>query len=259
MKTKIHLIILIILVLSAGFARFYHFDFGLPKWNLFDEKRAIRQTMNFYNGDYIVNTFNHPPLIKYCALILLKSYNLINPIEKKDLHTLTNKSLRLVSVIAGTLAVLIMYLLAREFLTPALSLITASIYAFLPITVFISKHGIPDTLLSFMFILNFYLIIRLYKKKTLFLYALNGFFLALGVVSKYNAVFLYGSFLTAHFFAAKQEDNFMKFFFDWKKIALFLSTTTLGLSIGLPTVLGGVEFNNFMNSLFFEKKHLFGK
>ena len=258
MKNRFHLFFLIVLIFLSALVRFYHYDFGIPRWNLYDEKRATRQTINFYNGKYLVHTLNHPPLIKYCALVMLKSYNWIKPIKKHNLRSLTNKSLRLVSIIAGTLAVLFLYLLARQFLDPVMSLIAAAIYAFLPITVFISKHGIPDTLLSLMFILNFYLIIKLYRKKTLWLYLFNGLFLALGVASKYNAVFLYGSFFTAHFFAAKQEKNFLKFFFDWKQATLFLSGTILGLSIGFPTVLGGLEFNNLIGSLLFEKKHLFG-
>jgi hypothetical protein len=148
-----------------------------------------------------------------------------------------------------------LYLLAREFLAWEFALLTAAIYAVLPLTVLSSKYGVPDTMLSCLFIFNFWLQIRLHEKQTWCSYFWCGLGGALALATKYNACFLLFSFMVAHSLAARTRPQPWRYFFDFSRLGFGLSGTLIGLAIGFPLL--PFEWKFFCDSLRYEYQHLF--
>jgi 4-amino-4-deoxy-L-arabinose transferase-like glycosyltransferase len=73
-------------------------------------------------------------------------------------------AIRIPSVLAGTLAVLFLYLAARELFTPAIALMSAAILAALPYHLHFSRVGVHNVVDSLMSALVFWLLARGYKK-----------------------------------------------------------------------------------------------
>ena len=73
-------------------------------------------------------------------------------------------AIRLTSVLAGTLAVLFVYLMARELFNPSIALMAAAFLATLPYNVHFSRIGVNNIMDSFMSALLFWLIARAIRK-----------------------------------------------------------------------------------------------
>lgn len=257
-KKYLHYALFFLLVCFSAYLRILHVNFGLPDHYHPDEVIATAEVGKFLDGDFNLKRYQHPPLFKNIAFLGLKCVNFFVDLKRLNRTSCITLGLRIVSVITGTLAVAALYILSQEFLYPSFSLGVCLLYTVLPVTVFCSKYGTPDAMLSLMFIVAFWFQLQLYKKKSLYLYALNGFVLAIAFSTKYNAVFLFFSFLAAHIFAHKDFLFDWKKLFDPKKITVFIVSVAIGLLIGFPQVpFGGWKY--LVSSLIFEKNHLFIK
>ncbi len=217
--------LLILVLLLGAELRLYHLDFGLPEAWHYDEVPASRTIQGLLRGNYHMHTYYHPPLLKELAFLGLsvgKLMGLQAPVASTDSaplrYALSNPGAvlpratvilaeRLVSFLFGSLAVLALYLLAREFVGPFSALGAAALLAVLPLHVISSKYGTPDAMLSFFFPLNLWVQVRLVDARrsadsplhpSRKHYFVCGLLLALAFADKYNAAFLFISFLAAH-------------------------------------------------------------
>ncbi|HUV08914.1 MAG TPA: glycosyltransferase family 39 protein [Spirochaetia bacterium] len=248
--------VLALILLAAAGLRFYAFNFGLPELYHPDEMVASQEVARFMRGEYGLERYHHPPLFRMIAFLGLKTVSLIAPIPDDSMIISAVYALRTVSVLAGILTVAFLYRLSRYFLTEAFSLITAGLYAFLPLAAVLSKHGLPDTLLTLMFLINLCLQMRMTRGGPRRLFFLSGLFLALAFATKYNGVFLTISFLISLFYYTKTVREGFRAVVLSKRALFFLAGAGIGLFLGFPLVFFG-EGGILWRSLLEERAHLF--
>lgn len=224
---------LVCLLLLSLSLRLVHVDFGLPSFLHVDETGPIIQTQHLLAGHTGRLNYNHPPLLKNLAYVGLKLYlGLRSRSIASDQEVVL--ALRLFSVLAGLGAVAFLYLLALPFVDRRLALMTAFLYAVLPLTVMTSKYGVPDMLLSFLFILGLWLCLKLYQKPTPMRYAATGLVLVLAFGAKYPGCFLALSALLAHFTASRRDAAAGSSVPFGKSLGGFLLGSLIGLCISFP-------------------------
>lgn len=96
---------------------------------------------------------------------------------------------RLVSTIAGFLALVGIYFLTRELFNKKTALVAAMFYIVLPFTLFYDRIALFDSLLTMIGIFAVFLAVKLAKKPSLDLAILNGMVIGLGQITKSSAIF----------------------------------------------------------------------
>lgn len=96
---------------------------------------------------------------------------------------------RLVSVIAGFLALIGIYFLTLELFNKKTALVAAMFYIVLPFTLFYDRIALFDSLLTMIGIFAVFLSVKLAKKPGLDLAILNGIAIGLGQITKSSAIF----------------------------------------------------------------------
>ena len=97
-------------------------------------------------GDLNPHLFYHPPLLLYCTALLSKLLNLLEIDQSRGIVTLIAG--RSVSALAGTVSILLVYLLARRLLEGRrATLAAAALFAFAPLSVTCSRYLKEDSLL----------------------------------------------------------------------------------------------------------------
>jgi len=243
-----------ILILGA-LLRIWHADFGLPAYYHPDERVASEQVARFLHGDLTLTTYHHPPLIKAVAFFGLSAWRAIHDIPWSKVQDAAHATIRIVSLVFGVLSVLVLYRLCTAFLPVAWALFAALLWAVMPLPVFVSKYGVPDSMLTFFVILTLWLLVRMARTRSMGLYFLSGLCLALGFGSKYQAGLLFVSFVVAHVHASRTTPQFRKALFDAKRLLLFASGAMLGLLPAFFFLLSG-GWSDFWQSLLFEKNHI---
>lgn len=248
--------LLAVLIAVSLILRVAGYDFGLPDTYHYDEIRSVAQVGAWLDGEYKLETYRHPPLLREIAWCGLNVYRLIAQIDIDDREELIYRALRLVSVTAGTLAVLAVYLLAGQFVPFRWAYAAAVLFAVQPMTVFCSKYGVPDMLMSCLFIFGLALQMILTRRRSTVMYFLAGLIIACAVGAKYNAVFLYLSFITAHIYGSRDAGGGRSYFAP-VLLGSFMAGSLIGYVISFPLVFFRAEFPYLIESLLFEKRHLF--
>jgi uncharacterized membrane protein len=221
------------LLVASGWLRAIHADFGLPhRWHP-DETRAASDVIRLSRGALTLPHYKHPPLLKLLAAAVVATWERLGRFDRKCDAVL---ALRSVSVVAGTLTVLLLYVVARRFLGPVWSLAATAIYAAFPLAVVQAKYGVPDALMSALFLAGLWTQIRLYKKPSATRYLTAGLVLMLAVAAKYNAIFLLVSLLTAHFLAAARHDRTLGAYPTGRMAAACVAGAAIGFLAGFPFV-----------------------
>lgn len=244
---------LVLLLLLSLYLRLVHVDFGLPFFLHVDETGPIVQTQHLLSGHAELLNYNHPPLLKNLAYVGLKLYLAIQDKAVPSDQEVA-LALRLFSVLAGVAAVAFLYLLALHFVDRRLAFLTALLYAILPLTVMTSKYGVPDMLLSSLFILSLWLSIKLYERPTLALYGAAGFVLVLAIGAKYPGCFLALSAFIAHFMASRRETAAGSPLPVGKALGVLLLGSLVGLFVSFPFLL--VQLPGIINGFTNEVRHV---
>lgn len=244
---------LVCLLLLSLYLRLVHVDFGLPSFLHVDETGPITQTQHLLNGHVGKLNYNHPPLLKNLAYVGLKGYLALKakPFASDQEVVL---ALRLFSVLAGVGAVAFLYLLGCHFVDRRLAFVTAFLYAILPLTVMTSKYGVPDMLLSFLYILSLWLSIKLYKQPTPALYGATGLVLMLAFGAKYPGCFLALPAFLAHFMASRREAAAGSPVPVGKSLGFFLLGSLIGLCVSFPLLF--IELPKIINGFLNEVQHV---
>lgn len=252
-NTHIMTAALVLLLLLSLYLRLLHVDFGLPSFLHVDETGPIGQTQHLLAGHAEMRNYNHPPLLKNLAYVGLKFY-LASQAKSAATDQEVALALRLFSVFSGAAAVAFLYLLTLHFVNRRLAFLAAMLYAILPLTVMTSKYGVPDMLLSSLFILSLWLSVKLYERPTPLLYGATGVVLVLAFGAKYPGCFLAFSALLAHCMASRREAAAGSPVPVGQYLGVFLLGSLIGLFISFPLLF--VELPTIINGFTNEVQHV---
>ena len=120
---------------------------------------------------------------------------------------------RLVSVVFSVGAMLLMYSLARQFLSVADAFAALVLYAFSPMNIFFSRAFMPESSMMFFMVGSIYFFLKWLGKQTLTLYLTAVLFAAFACLTKPTAAVIFAPIVTAWFL--KHRWNLLRRFDFW--------------------------------------------
>ncbi|MCB1196274.1 glycosyltransferase family 39 protein [bacterium] len=252
-----HLLVLSVIIVAGIYLRASHMYFGLPEERYHpDEHRAAKTVRDCLEGEYRTRYYHHPPLIKNCAFVWTKFLEVFTPLDSHRYYLQAIKSLRQISFACGVAAIWCVYLLGCHFLPAWYAIGAAAAYAVFPVTVFSSKYGLPDMLLSLLILIALIYQMKLYDAPSKKRYFINGLLLALACSAKYNAVFLIVSFCAAQIMIMKKAGLPLKKAMQLNAVMPFIIGGIVGASVGFP-IFQIESKSDCIKSFFYEFQHLF--
>lgn len=179
---------LAVILISALGIRLYGFDFGLPHFYHPDEFRKAQIALRVVQeGRFDPNYFLHPSLLLYLTALMGGIRELF--FGAQSTVVMFTESGRLVSIIANTLSVFLVYRLGiLLFSNRLLSVIAASLVAFSPLMITSARYLKEDSLLTFFVLLATYFAARASINKSSKTLLLAGLCVGLAAGSKYSGV-----------------------------------------------------------------------
>jgi len=240
------------IVLAGAFVRFDGITFGFPFRHHPDETGAEMTVSACSQGKDFEHRYRHPPLLVNVACVVDRALMpQLSGIAGSHLHSLL--SLRLVSAVAGSATVALVYLLALRFVAPPAALGAAFLFACFPAAVATAKYGTPDSLLTMLVVLALWLQMRITERGDATAYFLAALATTLAVSAKYNGAFLAGSFLVAHVLAVRRQSRPL---LDGRAALTTVAAIALGLALGFPQVLFSGEAALLGGGMLDEQRHL---
>lgn len=218
MPKKLSTFLLSIILALSFILRVYGINYGLPLHLHPDEWSQIEPSLKMFNWDLNPHIFYYPSFLIYFLFAVFKTLNALIPdvfkiTASKEIFYLTG---RLISVIFGTLNVLLVYFLAKKLFNEKVALTSSFLFAISPLHVRSSHYAIVDIPLAFFICGAIYFCISVIEEdsfKNLFLAGLMG-----GVASstKYTAfpllLIIYSAFLVKQYFMIEEKIN------DYRKV-----------------------------------------
>lgn len=179
---------LIAVLLIGGAIRFYGLDFGLPEAYHPDELRKAHSLHKMKLRHTLNPNFNlHPPLLLYLSWGVSKIVYYLGFYPESGIVRNMFAG-RIVSAIAGTASIYLVYLVGRQLSSRATGLIAAMLLAVTPLHVTNSRYMKEDTLFLFFVLACTLAILKCAKeRKATYLY-LGGFLAGLAFGSKYTGL-----------------------------------------------------------------------
>ena len=237
-------------------ARFWGIDFCLPyKECRPDETAIVSHALKFFLGDLNPHFFSYPTLYIYVLFGFYLVYFALGrsfgqyTSTPEPLHefALNSASLylidRSISAVLGTATILIVYKLA-EYLFDRKTAIVSSLFLSLCYLHARDSHfGVTDVALTFFVVLSISLIVRIYKEKSLNLYAMSGIVVGIATSIKYPGFLLILPMSIAHLLTVlderrRQESNYDKAPISADQFLLF--TKYLLITFGIILILTGM-------------------
>jgi len=235
---KYSVFIMILIFLIGYGVRLYGISFDIP-WNYHHDERwkinVVKSMIerNSFNPLY----FNHPSLLLYLTTFFYYLFgSFLGGLSIDDQIKISG---RLVSIISGSVSVLLLIKLSRNYLTEFSSYICGFLFALFPLSVLASRYLKEDALLVCMMLIFFNcLLMKDSNKKFLII----GLTFGLCVGSKYTGAIL-GLFLL-HFIPV----------YSHKRGILLL----IGMMIGFifTTPYSVLDFSSFIDGVLYEKRHM---
>jgi len=210
--------------------------------NRADDHLQIRQAQAAYT-EYFEADLGYPVFYQYLGGYLLKGLNaffqVIGAVEKGrlmewDYHT-TALILRLLSAFFGAASILLTFLIAKKLFGETAGLLSAFFLCFAYYHVLVGHTALLDNQMGFFILPAFLFTIGILREGKSVFYLLAGLTAGLAVASKYNAVFIVLTIVTAHILRWAGRKNIVKILFDGK---LFLAggATVFGFIAGNPPI-----------------------
>jgi len=240
-----------LLVVALGFTlRATHLGFGLPYRLHPDEGPATNQIVKSLRGPLRLGSYFHPPLLRVVAWLAVRVEQRVDPAVGAALDARVIRTMRVISLVAGTVTVVVVGAVAGWFLSPAWALVAGLLFAVSPIAVFLSKYGTPDSLLVLLFSSALWIAFRLRERPSLWCYALGGLVSGLAIAAKYNGAFVLFAFPVAHLLAPQaQRPNLVR------AAVAFTSGLLVALAVGFPLL--PWEWEEFVRTTGLEAHHQF--
>jgi len=119
---------------------------------------------------------------------------------------------RILTMLEGTLTVLLVFLIGARLYNPLLGLVAAALMAVVPAHVYHSHFLVYDQTPVFWLTLAFWwLITPVFKRRRYWWFTIAGFFIGLAIGVKYTNLFLMLTFYVKQWYELKREFNFRKF------------------------------------------------
>lgn len=232
---------LLILIITAGaFLRFW----GLASvYQRVDDIPVARSILTIYQGDWRPDPiYFYPIFFNYLVALIMHVLSfLANVFRLKAEPGLYPFSLdetltiaRVVSALLGSMTILIVYSLARRWLSQVQALLVALIFSFSFIHIIYCHQIVLDGPMTFFYFLSFYFCFLIFKEGRTIHYLLAGLFAGLAIATKYNGIYIIFSILLAHFGHHFEKRSKLRSFFFSPQIYLAASATVLAFFLGHP-------------------------
>jgi hypothetical protein len=180
--------LLFIVLLIGGYLRFGGINFGLPGRFHPDETPKVNaiermKTNHNLNPQY----FLHPSLLLYSAYGTSKVLTHLG-LQNYQWRQHVTYSGRLVSATAGTLSLIVVYLIGSILFSPFVGLNSSLLLATFPLHVTSSRYMKEDALMVFFFLCVVYIIVIAAKKNKSYLLLIGGIFSGLAFGTKYTGL-----------------------------------------------------------------------
>lgn len=189
---------LVVIVLVGGLLRFYGLTFGLPSNYHPDEVPKINAIMHMVaNHDLNPDYFLHPSLLLYLtygmnALLHWASFPFSSLEIPSDFRTTAFLAGRIVSALAGTTSIYLVYCIGRRLFTPHVGIAAAALLAVFPLHVTCSRYMKEDVLLTFNLLLCIAILLKAVQEDRKGLLFLSAFFAGVTASSKYSGLLAVG-------------------------------------------------------------------
>ncbi len=159
----LHWILLAAILVIGTALRFYGLNFGLPSNFHPDEVPKVNAIMNMVNhGDLNPRYFLHPSLLLYSTYGMNNLFHFFGVVgEFRDTAFLAGRT---VSAIAGSLSILLVYLVGSNINSARSGILGAAILAVMPLHVTCSRYLKEDALLTFLILATALAVIKAVKE-----------------------------------------------------------------------------------------------
>ena len=194
-------IILVTIILFGAALRFYGLDFGFPRYYHPDERKKVYVISKMLRRDTLdPDYFFHPTLLLYLTIIVSKlsnffgfditsidtEYFVANDYLRRSLRILFAG--RLVSALAGTLSIPMLYFISRDLFGRFTALLSALILVISPLHITCSRYLKEDCLLTFVMLIVIYFCSRVIKRGEIRSIYLASFFVGISIAVKYPGI-----------------------------------------------------------------------
>ncbi len=241
---------MLLLVGVGMILRLYGIEFGLPVNFHPDEVPKVNAIMGMRGrGNLDPNYFLHPSVLLYATYGMSEILRFVG--VDWDLRTLTFLGGRLVSVIAGSFSIALLFVVGRKLFSRFTGLFAAAILTFTPLHVTCSRYLKEDSLLCFFLLLTIVLVVKAAQEDKPWLLFLAAFTAGLSASTKYSG------FLTAAIIGAAPFLRSRSFIPDRRFIVWGLASLVVvpvAFFIGTPYSI----FNSkkFLSDFGFEQRHM---
>jgi hypothetical protein len=241
---------LIIIVAAAFWLRASVVTFGLPYPYHPDEIPKVNAVTRMIEGNtFDPNYFLHPSLLLYLTYGMSKLVAFVD--VGFDTRSQLFLSGRLVSVLAGTLSVLLLFFIARRLYAVGTGLIAAAMLAFFPLHVTCSRYLKEDALLCFLLLATILLVVKAVDTNNKKLLYIAGFVAGLSASAKYSGLLTAAVLFAAPFLKTRS----LKPDMTWARHACIAALLVpLGFLIATPFSI--LNHTKFLSDFNYERKHM---
>ncbi len=200
----------LLILLIGGFLRFYKLDWGEGYFFHPDERNvahlaaSIAPPLNF--NFFTQGTFAYGSLMAYLVFGLdFFRRAFLSGLIPQDSFTFSLLALRVISSFFSTLTIFLIYLVGEKFWNKKVAVLAASFLAFSPGAIQAAHFGTAESILSFLYLLVFFLNLRLFQKNNLRDFFLALFFAAAASAIKINSLVLVPLSVLILFFSGKKK------------------------------------------------------
>jgi len=261
LPVRVFILPLVLILVLGGVLRFSGLEWGIPTapvWrNYFqDEAWALSVVLQMEpgRGDFNPHNFVNPSFHFYTMLGALETASLFGYLHDFNLPIKVNplgwgesegklreyrkmfKVGRILTMLEGTLTVLLVFLIGARLYNPLLGLVAAALMAVIPAHIYHSHFLVYDQTPVFWLTLAFWwLTTPVFKRQRYWWFAIAGFFIGLAIGVKYTNLFLMLTFYVKQWYEMKREANFHKYELRTLRPIIFSKSSLIVLATAVLT------------------------
>jgi len=245
------------LVILGWALRVWGIRYGLPYQYHPDEPLAVNLALAMgYTRDLNPHWFIHPGFLFYALFVLYGGYYLIglalgtlSSTHDFAIAILRDPSAlyligRLLSAMASTATIPVVYLVGRQLYSRRAGLLAAMLFTPLYLTVYFAHFIKPESLQTFLTIVSFFFTVRVLRVGKPRDYVLAGWFTGLAAATKYPSILVGLAFVGAHVLRTREQSRHTGLL-D-RKLLAGLASTFFGFAVGAPFSL--LEFRSVVQA-----------
>ncbi|RME60360.1 MAG: hypothetical protein D6780_03510, partial [Candidatus Dadabacteria bacterium] len=238
----------------AAVIRFWGINFGLweSQFHPDEVNKARIASRIITTGDLNPHYFLHPSLLIYCASVM--TWILVKLGIAPDFSQGAYLGGRVVSALAGTASVFVVYHLGKNLFSKKVGLFSALYLAVFPLCVASSRYFKEDVLLTLNLLLSVNFLVLALKKESIKHYFFSAFFAGLSAGSKYTGFLSFFIILSAPLLASWKEK--VKVSFNMRFLMFLAPALLIGVcAFFLTTPYALLDWHRFIHDFSQEKRH----